>query len=661
MLSFPKLGFYWDDWQAVFLYQNNNNQLIREFFLFDRPFSSWTYEFLFPFLPMNPMVWQIFTMVTRVLAVWLIVSTFEKIWADRQLLFRWTGAVLIVFPSFTLQPISVAFSQHFITFFIFALSIYLMVLSVTSQARIRWVFFVISIILTGLHIFTMEYFLGLEVIRPFLIYFAIKSKNVGILTKKLLQKIILFYLPFALIIMGFIYWRLYIFPDQLVNQYLGEEPNAPVIINLLIQNPLKGFLKLANLILQDVSYLLTQSWLRAIEPTSIRLDAAFFGFSIFVGFIISSLFFVILSVNDRRNFVTENHSRLRGIVIISSLALLFGGLTVWITNRQLIQGKWSDRFSLAPMIGTVLLILIIIEWFVRSGRPKNIILVCFLGFAIAFQMRTTHSYALDWQNQLDFFWQLHWRIPAVKPGTAFFSAILPSNYSSDYSVGFALNTLFRDEIEDKELEHWYFDPGGKGYYFNELETENDILYSFRNLSFSGSTSNAITYMFKPGSGCLLLLDKAYEGNSNMDLNHQELIKLNNLDQIDLDSPSKIPDRHIFGDEPVRDWCYYFQKADISRKSKDWIKTLEVVQEGYNQGFHPRSGVERIPEMEAYFYLNDWDSFLNVSNEIYQMDFYLDRYLCTQWDRLEMESQSIIPKEVKSKLISIVDCSQPFKQ
>jgi hypothetical protein len=37
--------------------------------------------------------------------------------------------------------------------------------------------------------------------------------------------------------------------------------------------------------------------------------------------------------------------------LIGICALLFGGLAVWITDRQLLEGKWSDRFSLAPMLG----------------------------------------------------------------------------------------------------------------------------------------------------------------------------------------------------------------------------------------------------------------------------------------------------------------------
>ncbi|HSM24854.1 MAG TPA: hypothetical protein VK856_08340, partial [Anaerolineaceae bacterium] len=154
VISFPRSGFYWDDWQAVFLNQNYDVNILRDYFFYDRPFSSWTYEVVFPFLPMKPIVWQFFTMLVRVLGIWLIISTFEKIWEDRKELLRWAGALLLVFPSFTMQSISVAFNQHFITLFFFCFSIYLMVIGVISTKKWRWLFLILANISTIIHIFT---------------------------------------------------------------------------------------------------------------------------------------------------------------------------------------------------------------------------------------------------------------------------------------------------------------------------------------------------------------------------------------------------------------------------------------------------------------------------------------------------------------------------
>ena len=45
------------------------------------------------------------------------------------------------------------------------------------------------------------------------------------------------------------------------------------------------------------------------------------------------------------------------------------------------------------MIGAVLLIVILVDWFIDNRRKKSILFTIILGLSIAFQMQTTHGYA----------------------------------------------------------------------------------------------------------------------------------------------------------------------------------------------------------------------------------------------------------------------------
>ena len=654
VISFPKLGFYWDDWQAVFLYQNYDVNMLREYFFYDRPFSSWTYEIIFPFLPMNPIAWQMYTMILRVLAIWFLVSAFIKIWGDKRELFYWVGALLLVFPSFTMQSISVAFNQHFFTFLLFCASIYLMVIWVFSTSKIRFLFYILSLLSMVLHIFTMEYFIGLEVIRPIILFFAINQRFSNIPLKKKILLTVKYYVIFFLIIIVFVIWRIQIYPNLINDPLLLDDPNNPIYLELIFKDPIRNIINLVNLILQDSTYLLTQSWLKALEPLSIRIDAVFYLFSIIIGLGLSLLFF-IYSTNICKNQITnKNPTPLRIFVLIGSISLLFGGLSVWITDRQLLEGKWSDRFSLAPMLGVVILILIAIEWLIAKNK-KKFILIFVLGLAIAFQMRTTHSYALDWQKQLDYYWQLYWRVPAVKPGTAFFSSKLPSNSSSRFSIGFFLNTLYSQDASKSDISYWYFSNGDEGKYFSTLQKDNEISYKFRNLKFSGSTSNSIAFMHKPESGCLLVFDEAYVGYPDIDPFHMALFPVSNLNQIDSFRIPVIPNRNVFGDEPSHGWCYYFEKADLARQTQHWDDVLQIINEAHQLGFSPQSGVERMPELEAYFYKEDWESFLEVSKSIYAKNEDLDEFLCVQWKRLDETSNKSYPPNVLEEMNFTINC------
>jgi hypothetical protein len=661
VISSPSLGFYWDDWQAVFLYQNYNPQLVRDYFFFDRPFSSWTYEVTFPFLPMHPFVWQFFTMFIRVMGIWLSTRAFELIWTDHKSLLRWAAALLLVFPSFSMQSISVAFNQHFLTFLFFSLSIYLMVIGYLNKSRWRWLFLFFSVLFTVTHIFTMEYFIGLEAIRPFLLFFMIRKEFKDDTDSKKVKVTFLYYLPYFIVCLGFLFWRMEIYPQYFVMNPSLENPNSPVFIRSLIESPKQASIELLNLILQDTIYLLTQSWLRTLELASIRVDAAFYLFSTVIGLLLAVFFMIWMNINGSESQIKIKNSYYKNLGMVGSIALLIGGLPVWMTDRQLLVGKWSDRFSLGPMFGVVLLILIGIFWFVQVKKRRNILLVILLGLSIAFQMRTTHSYALDWQRQKEFYWQLYWRAPSVKPGTAFFSSKLPSNYSSSYSIGFFVNTLYGQVKSQSTIPYWYFSNGDEGKHFLELSPDKEISYKFRNLEFIGSTSNAIAYMHKPESGCLLILEEAYLGYPDIDPNHLALLPISNPGQIDSVALPVIPSQDIFGIEPEHDWCFYFQKADLARQNKNWEEVFIVIEQADQLGLTPRSGVEKMPELEALFYTQDWESFIETSKSIFSMNEYLDEFLCIQWDRLETNSQITYPENVKSDLSSIIDCSQPFKQ
>jgi hypothetical protein len=46
-LMIPRLGFYWDDWESVYLYRLHNPAISFQYF-YERPFSALVYLVLFP-------------------------------------------------------------------------------------------------------------------------------------------------------------------------------------------------------------------------------------------------------------------------------------------------------------------------------------------------------------------------------------------------------------------------------------------------------------------------------------------------------------------------------------------------------------------------------------------------------------------------------------
>lgn len=654
------LGFYWDDWQAVYLYKMDSLQGLLEYFKHDRPMSVWTYWVTFPWVPMTPLAWQILTVLTRAAAVWFLTKSLMLLWADHAGLLRWYGVLLLVFPSFNMQSISVAFNQHFLTLLLFSISMYSMIKSVKTPSSWGWVWGMASVVTGAGHLVTMEYFAGLEALRPILIWIALSNGSVSERWAKRLGKTALLWVPYLVLMAGYLFWRLKIYPAA-----LGVDPldssNAPVLFYELTKQPIKTLITLANLALQDSVHLITQSWLIPLQTSLLRVDATFNVLSWIVGMAAAVFFgFRSYKLYPDKNNGTHNRFTVQAL-IVGTLAVLLGGLPVWLMNRQALEGKWSERFTLAPMIGAVLMLIALVSWFIENRRRMHIVFIAVLGLSIAYQMQITHKYALDWKIQQAYYWQLVWRVPAIKPNTAFFSANVPSSYSSHHSAGYALDILYGGEPLREELTTWYFRPADEGSFFGLLAPDQPIKFELRSISFEGNTSQAIGIQNRSSSVCLLVLDEIYAKNSLIDASYEKILPLSNVDQIDLTARPVEPDRLIFGKEPAHDWCYYFEKADLARQQQDWTGVYQLMDEAFTAGLTPKHSLEYTPLLEAQYNLEDWDAVVETSRQMIQFAAGQENYVCALWDRLGETTGIQPPQVITDEMKLLVDCSQSLPE
>ncbi|HPC06346.1 MAG TPA: hypothetical protein PLI60_06465 [Anaerolineaceae bacterium] len=192
-LQLFRLGFYWDDWQALYLSRFGNARVYWDFFLADRPLSAWTYILTMPVLGLHPWAWQVFTLIMRWLSVMGVVWAFSLAWPQQRWQVRWMGLLLAVYPGFTQQAISVAYSQHFITYALFTLSLAGMLAAALNPKR-YWLFTGLAWFASLLHMLTMEYFVGLELLRPLLLGFIFFGREAD--RRTALKKTVLHWLPY---------------------------------------------------------------------------------------------------------------------------------------------------------------------------------------------------------------------------------------------------------------------------------------------------------------------------------------------------------------------------------------------------------------------------------------------------------------------------------
>jgi hypothetical protein len=622
--NLTRLGFYWDDWQVVFLSLIGSPAEYWNYFLADRPFSIWTYLLTVPIFGMSPFLWQIFTLAMRIAAAWFFSAGLAIIWTDRKWEARWTAVLILVFPGFSQTTISVAYSQHFIAQLLYFASIWLMLKAVTRGNSI-WMTS-LACLMSVAHMLTLEYFAALELIRPVLLFFLLQNTE-RMPIKYTVTKTLKAWLPYLVPVFLFAVWRFGYYPR------LSSE-NSVTLLGSFITEPgsaLKQFIQFA---LQDTFSTSFSVWMDAFKPstldyrTVVNLLAAAFGAAI-IGLYFSKTKDEQITSGDR--FVSQS-------AIVALLFLLLGGLPVWSTNRQALVGLWSDRFTLAPMAGSALLMVTVIVWITENKFRQTIVLSCFIAMAMYAQMLTVTKYTDNWTIQRDYYWQLKWRIPDLKPNTAIVAPKLPTSYISDYAVGFALNAMYAKEPVTKRAQYWFFTgPRAEGDYFASYLPGLPVKYTLRDVTFEGTTDELVGVSYSSGRDCLRVLDSFYLSapprlSDNLGGIEKDIHLISNTNRILPVSNSSVLHEDIFGSEPEHNWCYYYQKADLARQFSQWDEIPRLAAEAENAGYRSKVGMEYLPFIEGYAQTGEWESALKSSLTANTLTFGMQPVLCTIWER-----------------------------
>jgi tetratricopeptide (TPR) repeat protein len=274
------------------------------------------------------------------------------------------------------------------------------------------------------------------------------------------------------------------------------------------------------------------------------------------------------------------------------------------------------------------MVIALLIWFIRPAGQK-FILSFLLVFSVAAQVWMVNIYRHDWRTQLDYYWQLYWRAPALKSGTAIMSLEQPSPFVTHYSdAGFAINVLYHYQTEDGSLPYWYF---SRRHHF-DYKPDMPIRYELRTLNFMGNTSDAVAVLHPADSACVRVLDPVYNYDRLFNEGQGELMPVSNPARIIPDYTTP-PDPDIFGPEPEHTWCYFFEKADLARQTKDWDTAIALYKQAQQKDLTPDYGAEYIPFIEAYAQTGDWQKAYDLTAQAQNKTRELNEMLCMNWSRL----------------------------
>jgi hypothetical protein len=648
----PWLGFYWDDWPSIWFLHFLGPQGYGRVFAEDRPLLGLLFQLTTPLLGESTIAWQIFGFLARWVASLAFWGMLREAFPQRPRIADWAAILFAVYPGFMQQYIAVTYSHIFLIQTIFFLSITWMLRAVrapaSSPVHTRWLEYLLSVLSSAFTMFTVEYFFGLELLRPVLLWY---GQN-GASPRKRLARTLLAWLPFVVLMATFLLWRV----------VLSDTPRGDItLFEPLRQSPVLTLIKLMRSdVLPDMFESSVLAWAQTVD--FLRFEN--FGRLPTLGFILVAAAAGVSSALWLSSYLlkvgsTQSHRQSFGLMLIGLFALFIGGWPFWATNLPIeLRFPW-DRFTLAMMPGASFLFAGLIL-LIRQTRWQWIVLSVMIGLAVGAHFETANIYRRDWNQQTAFFWQLAWRAPGIQPGTALITSELPFTYFSDNSLTAPLNWLYAPEKLAQPMPYLLSALESRlGVRIEVLEPGLPIYQPYRAAAFRGTTSQVILLQYSP-PGCLKLLDPAKDARLPQKPKYlSDAMKLSQLDFV-IPQPELAaqPPLSIFGQPPKADWCYYFEKAELAAQQSLWEQIIPLSQQafGLNTRLYEVNAPELLPYIEAHAQTGDWERAVELSIQAHTLTGRMDRILCTTWERILTQTpQSASRQQAEDKLAEFLNC------
>jgi hypothetical protein len=655
----PWLGLYWDDWPSLWFLHFFGPSIFPRVFTIDRPLLGGLFILTTSLVGESIIAWQVFGILTRLISGLAFAWLLTLLWPSRKHQVIFMTLLFLIYPGFQQQFIPITYSQVFVVLTIFFASLGTMILAYRNR-RYFWPLILFSVLSSALCMFTVEYYVGLELLRPLFLWLTIEENK----RKNMRQRALTTFwrwLPYVALLGIFVGWR-----------GMNKTPRGDIIIlDQLRAGPLLALINLGRTILADIYKVTVVAWGKTLNISPL-FDTKWF---VVAGYIVTLVTAIVVTVfflaklrfggvdNEATAQNSDRNWALQAIGV-GFYALLVGGWPIWVTDLHIdLYFPW-DRFTLLMMIGVSILFVGLVDLLFRRYIFQVVVIGVAVGLACGSHFLVGMTYRQDWSFQRAFFWQLAWRIPGLKPGTTLMTPGLPFVYVTDNSLTAPLNWLYSPESGSLDLPYVMLNLDARlGLVLNHLKPDQSFTVPYRLAEFNGSTSQVVVAYYDPPR-CLKVFDSQKDvlWPNRPVLLTPEAIELSNPDWIVTDAnPAAQPPINLFGPEPEHDWCYYFERADLARQAGDWETVVSLGERALqlNKDFVKETAPELAPYIEGYARSGRWEQALELSLLADRNAPKIHYLLCQLWDdMLATTSASPEKQSAYEKINNKLQCEIP---
>jgi hypothetical protein len=617
-----QFGYFNDDWYLMYAAGAKGAFVFKDIFSIDRPLRALVMVPAYFIFGENPFGFNLSAYGFRVLSALGFLWLLRTLWPRQRTAGMLMALLFLIYPGFLSQFNGIDYQSQMVSLAAAVFSLALTVKAIQADGlAVKIILFFISGVLSWLYIGLVEYFIGFEIIRLACVFLLVSREHTTP-GKKIIQAVRQ-WLPSLILLLPFLVWRLYFFESERSATDIGLQ------LDRVVQSPLTTSLRWLTTLLSDSLDVVVLAW---GQPLSSLLSWISTRNQLLLGLGLSTVSIVIFLFVLRQLEGPEGSetSNWRSEAFWFGAVGVIGGLfPIVLVNRYVDFGSYS-RYTLVSSAGAVIL-LVSLVFSLQKQALRNIILAGFVLVA-SFTHFANSQKAVQINNATrDFWWQIYWRAPQISPHTTLIANYAVGATEEDYFVWGPANMIYYpDGTKEK-----YVQPGvyaavlnrdtvtkvlvGKGQEFDNRRTIRTYKNYRRLLVLTQPTVNS----------CVHVIDGTQPEYSTQENASIQIIGQNSdLDYILTDVPAPVltPPAIVFGQEPEHDWCYYYQKATLSRQRGDWDEVLILGEDALNKGLAPVDLIEWLPFLQAYARAGDIDRLVELA-PIVSSDPYIVQQAC----------------------------------
>jgi hypothetical protein len=229
----------------------------------------------------------------------------------------------------------------------------------------------------------------------------------------------------------------------------------------------------------------------------------------------------------------------------------------------------------------------------------------------------------------NFWWQVAWRVPQFEKNTTLIANYLSVAIEEDYFVWGPANLVYSPESQNAEVvQPALFAAVLNPDTVQKVVTRERQEYDNRRTIITYKNYRNILILSQPSiSSCVHVINGLQPEFSAAELDSIRVIgSYSEIEHILVDETPHAPPELVFGPEPARGWCYFYQSADLARQRGDWESVIRLGNEAQALGFVASDAIEWMPFLQAYAVTGDVNRLMELAPSV-RANSYVSQQVC----------------------------------